>query len=324
MKLKSSTALFLDLLFITRPLLLVPVWGFAAFGYWRCKGFSIADVPRSLFLIRPEVLLWIIIFSLSVAAVYILNQIADIEVDLKNGGKPLIASGVVSPAISMVFAVFLSVVSIAVPLAFSRTTLALLSGLALLIGILYSFKPFSFSGRPFLDFFSNATGYGLIAFGAGWSLAGGELLNKGFLFSALPYFLLMCAGSISSTLPDRPGDLECGKNTTAVVLGNFKAHVIALICLISAGLFSFINPDSVVKICFIGTVPFYLGYLIGPNRFWMEATYKAGGAFTMICAGVLIPLMIPVALIVFLMTWLYFRLRHGVSYPTLVPVNSGT
>lgn len=161
---KAKLLILIDLFFVTRPLLLVPVWGFAVFGYWRFKGFTLTDLPRVWSLIQYQELLWVAVFSLSVAVVYVLNQVADIDVDRENSGKPLIASGVVSLKSAIAVSVLLSTVSIFLPLMFSRPVISVLSVLTIIIGTVYSFKPFYFSGRPFFDFLSNATGYGVMAF----------------------------------------------------------------------------------------------------------------------------------------------------------------
>ncbi|MDO5577392.1 MAG: hypothetical protein Q4F84_09955, partial [Fibrobacter sp.] len=93
MKIKTFFSSVFDLFFICRPMLLIPVWGFIAFGYFRGSGTPTTLLKWDL---SPKVYLLSVVFSLSVGAVYIFNQLADIEVDKKNGGLPLIASGIVS------------------------------------------------------------------------------------------------------------------------------------------------------------------------------------------------------------------------------------
>ncbi len=261
----------------------------------------------------------IFIFSLSVAAVYIFNQIADIEVDKINGGLPLLASGIVGKPSAWIFTGVLFLLSIIIPLLSGDLSLILLSVSSVLLGILYSFKPTFFSGKPGLDFISNALGYGVIAFGVGWYLSGNAFSSL-FISSSLPYFLLMCAGSISSTLPDRDADKSENKNTTAVVFGNRIAHLLALISLIASLISSLYQKDYIAFVCSIVPLPFYIGYIIKPNQFFMESTYKTGGALTMICAALILPLIFPAGIIVFVSTLLYFRIRHNVHYPSLVPV----
>jgi 4-hydroxybenzoate polyprenyltransferase len=263
----------------------------------------------------------IFVFSLSVAAVYILNQIADIEVDKKNGGLPLLASGIVGKTSAWICAGVLFLFSVIIPLISGDHPLILLSTSSLLLGILYSFKPTYFSGKPILDFISNALGYGVIAFGAGWYLSGNTFFpNSKFFSSSLPYFLLMCAGSISSTVPDKDADTSENKNTTAVVFGASSANTVAILALAGSLVTSLYQNDFIAAVCSIVPLPFYIGFMIKPNQFFMESTYKTGGALTMICAALILPLILPVGIIVFISTLLYFRIRHKVLYPSLVPV----
>ncbi len=313
---------FVDAVMVTRPVLLIPVWGFSALGF-RCAANS-SNADWSFFpmhLPTASNYLLLSIFSLSVAAVYIFNQIADIEVDKNNGGLPLIAGGIVPLNIAVLSSVLFSIFSLLLPLLLHHSPLVLCSGAALLLGIVYSFRPLRFSGKPILDFISNATGYGFIAFGAGWYIAGNQLFTVDFLKSALPYFLLMSAGSISSTLPDIEGDRQDGKITSAVWMGELRAHSVALVLLIAAGVAGFLRSDPAALICAVASLPLYIGYLVNPGRFFMEATYKIGGALCMVAAFLVMPWFLPVAGVVFAATWLYFRIRHETSYPSLIPID---
>jgi len=251
-----------------------------------------------------------------------MNQIADIEVDRKNGGVPLVASGIVSIPSATVMIILFSLLSLILPVLFHSPVVALAAAVTLVTGYVYSFKPFRFSGRPFADFLSNAFGYGIIAFGVGWTVAGKTLISTSFLLSALPYFFLMAGGSISSTLPDRNGDRADGKNTTAVVLGVIKAHTLALSLLIVGLIAGWCRHDLFAEVCTAVSLPFYFMFYWKKERFFMEATYKIGGTLCMVAAFAALPLFIPLAIVVFIATWLYFRIRHGISYPSLVPRES--
>lgn len=316
MKIKNLFSFISDLFFICRPMLLIPVWGFIAFGYFRGSSTPVTLLRWNL---SPKVYLLSVVFSLSVGAVYIFNQLADIEVDKKNGGLPLIASGIVSEKIAWFCAIALALFSIITPLFWGEYALVILAVISVVIGLLYSFKPFFFSGRPFLDFLTNSFGYGTVAFGAGWFLAGKDILSVEFFFNSLPYFFLMSAGSISSTLPDLDGDRAEGKKTTAVAFGVMNAHTIATICLCISAILALQTKDTVVLLCSLISFPFYILLYFKRNDIVIESTYKIGGALCMVCAGVLFPAVLAFGLLVFIVTWLYFRIRHGVSYPSLVP-----
>src|SRR5690554_462381 len=316
MKIKNLIFTFSDLFFICRPMLLIPVWGFTAFGYFRASETTLLkwDLPLKVYVLS-------LIFSLSVGSVYIFNQLPVIEVDKKNGELPLIASRIVSQITALFCSLILAVFSIVSPLFFSEPILSVLAFLSIITGLFYSFKPFFFSGKPFLDFLTNSFGYGILAFGTGWFLAGKQLLTIDFFSNALPYFFLMSAGSISSTLPDIEGDKAERKKTTAVVFGTMNSHTIATACLCISGFLAFMIKDPVVLLCSFLSFPFYLLFFFKKNNLAIESTYKIGGALCMACAGILFPAILASGMLVFILTWLYFRIRHGVSYPSLVPDN---
>ncbi len=307
-----------DAVFLSRPLLLIPVWGFCSFGYvagLRCvRGVAFAFGWGAPF---PK-FGWMLVFSLSVAAVYVFNQITDRNVDAVNAGFPLLSKGNIPLRVAWASAALLALASVLIPL-WTRPGVAVFSCLALAVGFAYSAKPVHLAGRPVWDFLANASGYGLIAFGAGWHLSGAAFGAR-FLASSLPYFLLMCAGSISSTLPDYEGDRRYGKNTTAVFLGVRKAHLVACV-FIAAGLAcSLLVRDWAAAACAGCAVPLYAAHAVRNTVRSMEATYKIGGMLMMVAAAVLVPWLVPASLVSLLATVMYFRLRFHVSYPSLVPI----
>jgi 4-hydroxybenzoate polyprenyltransferase len=310
---RKIIVLITDLIFLTRPIIVVPVWGFCAFGVYAAGG------KNFLIHLEPAQYLLILLYSLSPAAVYVINQMADYEVDRANAGFPLLVRGNIPMRAAGICAAACALLSISIPLIMGYPTIALLSLAALAAGCVYSCKPFSLSGRPFCDFLTNAF-EALLAFAAGWCVVGGGLADPALYVFALPYFLLMCAGAISSTLPDIPGDRAHGKVTTAVRFGPKAAHrgaLAALAAVIPAALL--LSGDYLALTCAALIIPIYVPYLVNASGKNMELTYKAGGAVTMIAAAIVLPLLFPAGVIVYLLTWLYFRKRHGVAYPSLTP-----
>ncbi|HUI92653.1 MAG TPA: UbiA family prenyltransferase [Chitinivibrionales bacterium] len=306
-----------DAVFLARPLLLIPVWGYCAFGYVAglsdVHGFHLSAAWKTPF----STAAWMLVFSCSVGAVYAVNQIADRHVDAVNAGFPMLAKGNIPLPLAGVTAFLLAAAAVLIPLA-AYPAVSLFSAAALAVGFLYCVKPFYFSGRAGLDFITNAAGYGFIAFGVGWLLSGAAP-GPAFFISSSPYFLLMCAGSISSTLPDIDGDRAYGKNTTAVTIGLRKAHVLASM-FIAAGLtVSLLLNDWVALTCSLCAVPLYGAYLVRKTAGLMEATYKIGGLIMMLIAAVVFPYLVAGALLSLVATIAYFRLRFHVWYPSLVP-----
>jgi 4-hydroxybenzoate polyprenyltransferase len=309
----------LDVIFISRPIIMIPVWGFCAFGY--CAGTRMIHGFSFLLLWHTpwSVAFWIGVFSFSVGAVYALNQIADKKVDTYNNGFALLVKGGVPVWCAWITVVLFSLVSIIFPL-FFRPILSVFSLAAMFLGILYSCRPTYFSGRPFLDFITNATGYGLVSFAVGWVLSGATL-DLHALHAALPYFFMMCAGSISSTIPDLEGDKTCHKTTTTVLLGKQTAHVLATMFLVIAIADSFFLFDTIALACSAISLPLYIVYLIYKTDKAMESTYKIGCLICMIIGSIVFPYLGPATAITVVATMLYFRLRHRVLYPSLVPVS---
>jgi 4-hydroxybenzoate polyprenyltransferase len=311
-----------DILFLARPVVLIPVWGFSILGYWtalRAGDLQVSAIlfGREFFAVFDEMA----VFSLAVAAVYVVNQIADYTVDAANDGFPLMVKARIGAAEASVFAALCAVAAIGVPLLTGEYVLTCLAAAAIVLGIVYSFRPVYLSGRPFADFIANAAGFGIIAFGTGWRLAHGEgLFSYHFFSAALPYILIMCAGSIHSTFPDVPGDRRCGKNTTAVYMGIFPAHLLALFFVLSGGGAALISRDPVAGLIALVFLAIDLLYVFRRTQPCMEATYKISGGFAMVIIGILYPLFIPAAAGVFCFTWIYFRVRFSVSYPSLVPL----
>jgi 4-hydroxybenzoate polyprenyltransferase len=317
---KKIMLLLLDCFFLTRPVVLVPVWGFCLFGYYRAHDTGIDGLPALWRTTDPMVLAWIMVFSLSVACVYVLNQIADVEIDRKNSGFPLLASGCISRKASYATAASAGLAATLIPALSGRPAVTLFSIISIVFGTLYSFRPFYLSGRPFSDFLSNALGAALVAFGAGWHITGRTLCDPAFAAAALPYFFLMCAGSISSTIPDIPADRDGGKRTTAVVLGAEKAHYLATFFILTASLSALTVHDHCALACALASLPLYLLRLLSQKKTLSEATYKIGGAFCMVAAACIMPLFLLCGAVAAAATWMYFRFRHGVSYPSLVPL----
>jgi 4-hydroxybenzoate polyprenyltransferase len=306
-----------DAVFLARPLLWIPVWGYCAFGYFSglstVHGFHFTAAWKTPFTTAA----WMLVFSCSVGAVYVINQIADKQVDAMNDGFPLLARGNIPLWLAWATAIILALASLLIPLE-GRPAVSLFSAMALAVGIIYCIRPFYFSGRFVLDFLTNAAGFACIAFGVGWHLSGAAF-GATFFISSAPYFLLMCAGSISSTLPDIEGDRKCGKNTTAVAIGVQGAHILASLFIVAGLAVSFFVHDWVALTCAGLAVPFYTTYLVRKTARTMESTYKIGGLIMMLAAAAVFPYLALASLLSLFATIAYFRLRFHVWYPSLVP-----
>jgi 4-hydroxybenzoate polyprenyltransferase len=310
----------LDIVFLSRPVLWVPVWGFSLFGYALSRRIAWNDAAWFRWSGADAVpFLLMLAFSCGVGSVYALNQIADREADRRNPGFALLVQGNVPVRHAWITAVAMAVAGIAMPLLWGAWVISILCFAAIALGAAYSFKPMRLSGRPLADFLANALGYGVVAFGAGWWCGDYRRFDDLFFLHAIPYVLLMAAGSISSTIPDIEGDRRDGKITTAVAAGETNAHILATLLLGGALLWAQVAGDATAFIAAVLAVPVYVLFLLVKRPWIREATYKVGGAAAMIVAACRFPLFAAAAILVLLATVGYFRFRFGVDYPSLLP-----
>jgi len=304
-------------------MLLVPVWAYFVLGYLEALGRASPGALGTIALpwvslhwvwaFPPRAGLVLFAFSLLMGAVHIVNQISDLETDRKNPGFPLLARGIVGlrPAIGMTGAM------IAAAAAFSwilGLEYGILFSAAIALGFLYSMKPFRWSGVPVLDFLSNAVGYGLITFGLGWCAAGGGFSTQA-LFAGLPYFFLMIAGSVASTVPDLPGDVADGKITTAVRFGIRNTAFIGLAALTAAILFAWWLRSPIAVFVGFLSIPFFARLAQRPVRENGYAAYQVGGGVLVLIALLLCAPLLLISIAVFFLTRLYFWKAHRVRYP---------
>lgn len=319
--------LILDALFITRPILWIPVWGYFLLGY--CRAVVVEDLPSPLnftlwgsripvlFNLRAEgAFPALIMLTLAVASAYVLNQLADLKTDRENGGLPLIAKAGVSTGLAVAVTLALALI----PLIFAVRVKGAVGAFLLIttfINVLYNARPFYFTGRPYLDFLSNAAGFGLVAFGVGWAAAAGLSGERipYYLREALPYFLMMVAGSINSTIPDSEGDRKTGKITTVVRLGTRNANLLSMAALVLAAWAGFKNRDLVALLVPAVSLPFFLKYHVTQRMKDGLFTFQVCGSFLMVLTVILVPPFLIWGLLVYVATRLYFRKRHGVDYP---------
>jgi 4-hydroxybenzoate polyprenyltransferase len=207
-------------------------------------------------------------FSLATSAIFILNQYIDSENDRANALKKdlPIASGEVSPRTGLIL--FFVFTSVSLTSAFLTDISVFLLLLAfMLLGIGYSTPPFYFKNRPGLDVIVCGVGAGILPFFIGVQTA--PLLTLQFeftwmirryqdaLFTALPIFLIQCAGQIYQVVGDREADALAKINTFAVKYGKKTALRFATISLLIT-----ISLPIMYELLNLSLTPFLGWYLI--------------------------------------------------------------
>lgn len=205
-----------DLVFATRPLILIPAWSFYLLG-------AAATPDATYGLPSPTTLLSL---TAILAMAYLLNQVFDRVSDERNDKCFFLARGIfrVRTFVLLAFVLF-AAGSAAYHRAPSNHHGALLA--ALVLSLIYSLPPIRLCSRPVLDAVANAVGYGGIAWLLGY-LAGGGEAGEGWR-PALPYVFLVASVFLHTTLLDEEGDRMAGKQSTAVWLGTVRTARLALL-----------------------------------------------------------------------------------------------
>jgi 4-hydroxybenzoate polyprenyltransferase len=207
-------------------------------------------------------------FSLATSAVFILNQYFDLENDRANNLKkdlPM-ASGDVSPKMGLTLFFVFTAVSLTSAFLTDISVFLLLVAL-MLLGIGYSTPPVCFKSRPGLDVIVCGVGAGIVPFFIGVQTA--PLLTLQFefpwmvrryqdvLFTALPIFLVQCAGQIYQVVGDYRADVSAEINTFAVKYGRRTALRFAATSLLVT-----ISLPIIYELLNLSLTPFLGWYLV--------------------------------------------------------------
>jgi 4-hydroxybenzoate polyprenyltransferase len=207
-------------------------------------------------------------FSFATSAIFILNQYFDRENDRANNLKKdlPIASGEVSPRTGLILFFSFTLVSLT-SVFFTDLSLFLLLLAFMLLGIGYSTPPFCFKSRPGLDIIVCGVGAGILPFFIGVQTA--PLLTLQFefpwmvrryqdaLFTALPIFLIQCAGQIYQVVGDYEADVLAKINTFTVKYGKKTSLRFATILLLIT-----ISLPIMYELLNLSLTPFLGWYLI--------------------------------------------------------------
>jgi 4-hydroxybenzoate polyprenyltransferase len=207
-------------------------------------------------------------FSLATSAIFILNQYIDRENDRANDLKKdlPIASGDVPPRMGLVLFFAFTLISLTSVFLIDISVFLLLLAL-MLLGIGYSTPPFCFKSRPGLDVIVCGIGAGILPFFIGVQTASLLTLQFEFpwmvrryqdaLFTALPIFLVQCAGQFYQVVGDYEADSVAKISTFAVKYGKRAALRFAAISLLIT-----ISLPIIYELLNLSLTPFLGWYLI--------------------------------------------------------------
>jgi len=297
---------YLDCVFLIRPVLMPPVWTILLLGHRRSSQLSGDGYLPGLA---------ILLVTFLVGAVYVLNQIFDIESDRQNQKLFFLAKGYISKRSAISEMILLNLISV-IPAFLISWELGLLFSLGMIFGIIYSTPPFSFKNRPIGGFLVNALAHGSLAFLIGWSM-NRSLSMESLLFS-LPYMFAVGAIYLNTTIPDIEGDRRTGKITLAVRWGKEKVIIFSAILMAVAIVLSFLVGDIPFLIASSLSFPFFIFCAITKRDRIIIAATKVSILFLSIAACVFYPWYFAILILGFVGTRLYYKARFGLDYPTLL------
>ncbi|MDI6739911.1 MAG: UbiA family prenyltransferase [Candidatus Edwardsbacteria bacterium] len=309
MKENRKQSLF-DYLFVLRPILLVPVWTMLLAGHYRAGGIS-----RMTWRLPEELWLMIALYSGLMGAVYIVNQIYDVETDRLNKKLFLVAEGYVSKTAIIIEAMLLFALAIAFSFLKYAPVLGWLVAASGLLGLLYSVPRFKFKARPFLDMLANGIGYGGLAFATGWMATGACPDNV--LTYSLPYVLAVSAVYLNTTLPDYQSDKATGNVTTGVFLGGKATAWLALALMTAAAALSWRLHDNLCLVASACALPLFLITVITQKMKWVMLSYQGGALLLVALIGLMFPVLFVMLIVTYAALKYYHKWRFNMNYPRL-------
>ncbi len=298
---------YLDYIFVLRPTLFFPVWTVFLAGYHASRQFNSA-IQTSLPAFPIAMLL-----SLLMGAVFIFNQLTDIETDRRNQKLFLIANGIIDQNIACAEAIALTISCIGTALVLSLKLGAMFALIFVFTAVLYSFQPFSWKDRPILGIVNNFLGGWSVAV-CGWMAAGST--GWDFLLHGVPYALGLVAVFLLTTLPDVAGDRAAGKITIGVKYGMKITTRVALIFELLAVILAGALNDVVLFVPAMFAAPLFIWAAYQPSMSAVLRAIKFTVLFASLAVVVIYPWYFLIILVTFFGSKWYYRRRFNLKYPS--------
>ena len=294
----------LDYIFFTRPVLFPPVWTIALLG------------ARSVVYDPFPWWRWPVLFiqlACLFGAVYTLNQIFDVESDRINRKLFFLPERMIALPMAWGFTVFLNIAALSLAILLGKLYLAL-SGVIVILGVLYSAGARPWKNRPAAGFLANIIAHGLIVYSMGVVFAGGNPITN--WLRPVAYALAVGGVYLATTVADRAGDQASDKRTLAVVLGPRATMILATSMVLAAAGLAAGEKDWWLTIAAACALPIFGWSAFGNSEIWASRSAKAGVGALTIAAAIAYPLYLLVLAAGFFCTRLFFHWRFGLSYPS--------
>lgn len=295
-----------DRFFLLRPLVIVPAVTFFLLGYGEARAKHTAGDGALYFAV--------ISYAMLMGSVYVVNQLSDIESDRVNEKLFLLPNGIITKNEARVFAVLLAVFSVAAALLIGGAT-PWFFGLSLAMGIAYSAPPFALKRFFPFDIVSNAIGYGVVAYAAGWSVVSVPTLSD--LRNALPFAFCVAGVFVLTALVDREGDQRSGFRSTGVVLNWQQGVWLALVLVVLALALAILGHNGIATVGSALCLPFFAYAALKADSQSAKIAYRCSSAVFIVMVGVMRPLFLVIVLVLLGLSRVYYSKRFSLGYPSI-------
>ncbi len=298
-----------DLFFLLRPTQYLPIWATLFAGFVVT---SLNSNPTAFNSVPITNTFWFILLSVSLGsgAVFVYNQVVDVDSDKLNGKLLILPRNLVSTFEANWFGHFIISVALLIGF-FISTSIFIVYLFCGLLGFLYNSNPFNWKNNPYLSIVINFLGGGLCFIAGGLTV---EPISLNLILDSIPYALSWAAVFSLVTIPDIYGDHKSGKRTIAIAIGIEKTKWIATFAVILSLAASLILKDYIFLVSAGLAFPLYLRILNNESA-GVFTPVKFSFIFLTLVPIYFSPLFIlPVALNVILCK-LYYKFRFGINYP---------
>lgn len=303
----------LDYFFVLRPMLFFPGWSTLIAGYLiHSKGQIFFSSSQILDQSYQNLLLLLIMFAAAMGGSFLLNQLQDIESDLKNKKLFFLTEKHITKKAAWIETIVLLLISLSLAITFSSGVLIAVFLFIIVTGYAYNFAPLELKNRPIGSLLANAL-MGWLAFSLGWLAQGNPSMQ--LLTDSLPYLFFNTSLYFFTTLPDISGDLKTEKNTLAVKYGIKPVINFAVICFILSLAAALYLMDYWALAFILPSVPFYLYVIADKSIARTIKTTKYAIMFFALAICLKIPFYFLLMITIFAGTRWYFKNRFNYDYP---------
>ncbi len=304
---------YLDYIFVLRPTLFFPVWTVFLAGYHANLLFDLKYSSLATSEIHSNnPILVAALLTLLMGAVFIFNQIADIQSDRENQKLFFIADGIIKKNIAILEGIALTIFSIAASFFLHHQLGIIFIIIFIFTGIIYNFKPFNWKDKPILGIVVNFCGGWSVAV-CGWIAAGTSSWQ--FAIYAIPYAIGLVAVYLLTTLPDIQGDEAMDKITFGVKYGQKLTTYWAVVFEFAAVILSYLLKDYMLFLPALASFPLFLIAVVSREMNDIFRAIKFTVLFASLAVCIKYPLYFVIIFLTFYFSKWYYRRRFDLEYP---------